>query len=167
MSDPVQSRPPAAKLPAIASPSTRLAPTPSSSVADNPVVARMGAARINSTRPRSSSARVCRTTKKVLMSPASTARYVKTWKYTYDPRLEPSGRPRSAMSDGVATASFSTCARDSSVGNSTATPAALAYAMSAVAAIQIGSVTRSRRNCMSAMRIISALSRWGHESRSA
>ena len=84
-----------------------------------------GVAPISSARPSSSSARVCRTMRKVLMSPAMTARKVKSSKNSTLPIPVPCGAPRIASRAGFCVASITRAVRSSSPPNSAAAAEAL------------------------------------------
>ncbi|GAB3982961.1 hypothetical protein [Plantactinospora veratri] len=109
---------------------------------------------IISVRPVSSFCLVCRTTVRVLMNPASTARKVRIWKAIMSPSLTPVGALRSIRIAGVSTAVRSAVNRAASVGNCSRTAVYVKEASTVVPTIHSGSWIRSRRSASRVSRAV-------------
>ena len=125
--------------------SSRFAAAPSRRVAARDAARGSGTEPRSSARPSSSSVRVCRTTRNVLISPARTAVNAKPWKNTTAPTPVPSGSPRRKRNAGFDAARVRIAACEGSSPNCVTTALEVAKPSRVIPRIQTGSVTRSLR----------------------
>ncbi len=145
-SDPPAGSPVATSASVVSAASTTFARMPCTMVA---IVGRRrpaGVAHTSSARPASSSPRVCRTARNVLMSAASSASHGSTSKARKAPSDVPEGRPRNIRITGFASAAARMFCRSARVAYDWLTPAYPANAISAVPTIHRVSCSRSRRS---------------------
>ncbi|WP_234750914.1 hypothetical protein [Arthrobacter ramosus] len=113
-SEPLGSSPPTMRPVARAAATRTFATNPCATVTASGAQRPAGVAETSSARPDSSSARVCRTARNVLMNPARSEMNAKSAKNVNAPSLAPRTRPRSMRIAGVAVASRRTSAREAS-----------------------------------------------------
>ena len=144
-SDPAAGRPVASSARAVSTASTRLARMPCTMVTIVGIRLPAGVAQTSSERPASSSPRVCRTARNVLISAASSASQGRISNARNAPSDVPDGSPRNIRITGFASAAARMFCRSSRVEYDWVTPAYPAPAIAAVPRIHRVSWSQSRR----------------------